>query len=256
MNLDIKLEKFEGPLDLLLHLIKKNEMEVWDIQVNLITEQYLKILDAMQTMNLDVAGEFLVMAATLLHIKSRMLLPQSDDEILDDEEEDPRAELVRRLLEYQKYKDAAVELEDAELLGRDVFARKFTAPELADDEDDPRFYEVGLYDLVEALQNILARAPRDAVHEVGLEQISIADRINHILGRLSDCESLSFHDLFTGRPQRNDIIATFLAMLELVKMRTVKFMQNNRCGSIWLFPIAGDEELNGELPEDGSLGYQ
>lgn len=255
MMIDIKLENFEGPLDLLLHLIKKNEMEIWDIQLTQITEQYLAVLDTMQTLNLDVAGEFLVMAATLLHIKSKLLLPQSDDDLVEEEEEDPRAELVRRLLEYQKYKDAALDLDDRDLLGRDVFARKFTAPELAEDEEDAGFYEVGIYDLVEALQDILARAPKDVVHEVGLEQISIAERINHILGRLSNCDSLAFLDLFGDKPKRNDIIATFLAMLELVKMRTVKFMQNDRCGSIWLFPIGADESQD-LLPEDDSFGYQ
>ncbi|ORJ63296.1 segregation and condensation protein A [Geothermobacter hydrogeniphilus] len=255
MNLDIKLENFEGPLDLLLHLIKKNEMEIWDIQVTRITEQYLAILDAMHHMNLDVAGEFLVMASTLLYIKSKLLLPPSEDELVEEEEEDPRAELVRRLLEYQKYKDAALDLDERELLGRDVFARKFTAPELAVEEEDAGFYEVGIYDLVEALQDILARAPRDVAHEVGLEQVSIAERINHILGLLSGCDSLAFSDLFQEKPRRNDVIATFLAMLELVKMRTVKLMQNDRCGSIWLFPIADAEPLNGSLPEEDSLGY-
>jgi len=255
MKLDIKLENFEGPLDLLLHLIKKNEMEIWDIQVTRITEQYLAILDAMHNLNLDVAGEFLVMASTLLHIKSKLLLPQSEDELVEEEEEDPRAELVRRLLEYQKYKDAALDLDDRELLGRDVFARKFTPPELSQDDEEPSFYEVGIYDLVEALQDILARAPKDVVHEVGLEQISIAERINHILGRLSGCDSLNFSDLFGDKPRRNDVIATFLAMLELVKMRTVKLMQNDRCGSIWLFPIAAEEGPVGALPEDESLGY-
>jgi len=255
MNLDIKLENFEGPLDLLLHLIKKNEMEIWDIQVTRITEQYLAILDAMHHMNLDVAGEFLVMASTLLYIKSKLLLPPSEDELVEEEEEDPRAELVRRLLEYQKYKDAALDLDERELLGRDVFARKFTAPELAVEEEDAGFYEVGIYDLVEALQDILARAPRDVVHEVGLEQVSIAERINHILGLLSGCDSLAFSDLFQEKPRRNDVIATFLAMLELVKMRTVKLMQNDRCGSIWLFPITDAGPLTGPLPEEDSLGY-
>ncbi|PNU20952.1 segregation/condensation protein A [Geothermobacter hydrogeniphilus] len=255
MNLDIKLENFEGPLDLLLHLIKKNEMEIWDIQVTRITEQYLAILDAMHHMNLDVAGEFLVMASTLLYIKSKLLLPPSEGELVEEEEEDPRAELVRRLLEYQKYKDAALDLDERELLGRDVFARKFTAPDLAVEEEDTGFYEVGIYDLVEALQDILARAPRDVVHEVGLEQVSIAERINHILGLLSRCDSLAFSDLFQEKPRRNDVIATFLAMLELVKMRTVKLMQNDRCGSIWLFPITAAETLNGSLPEEDSLGY-
>jgi segregation and condensation protein A len=255
MNLDIKLENFEGPLDLLLHLIKQNEMDIWDIQVTRITEQYLVILDAMQSMNLDVAGEFLVMAATLLHIKSKLLLPPSEYEEGEEEEDDPRAELVRRLLEYQKYKEAALELDDRELLGRDVFARKFTSLELAAEDEETEFYEVGLYDLVEALQGILARAPKDVAHEIGFESVSIADRINHILGQLSGHDSLSFEQLFAEAPARHDVIATFLAMLELVKMRTVRFMQNSRCGSIWLFPITDEEFVGAAGLEDESFGY-
>lgn len=255
MNLDIKLENFEGPLDLLLHLIKQNEMDIWDIKVTRITEQYLLILDAMQSMNLDVAGEFLVMAATLLHIKSKLLLPQSEYEEGEEEEDDPRAELVRRLLEYQKYKEAALELDDHELLGRDVFARKFTSLELPEGDEETEFYEVGIYDLVEALQGILARAPKDAVHEIGFESVSIAERINHILAILSSTDSLSFEQLFSETPARHDVIATFLAMLELVKMRTVRFMQNSRCGSIWLFPIADEEEMGVTALEDESFGY-
>ncbi|TYP00093.1 condensin subunit ScpA [Geothermobacter ehrlichii] len=254
MKLDIKLENFEGPLDLLLHLIKQNEMDIWDIQITRITEQYLAILDAMQSLNLDVAGEFLVMAATLLHIKSKLLLPQSEYEEGEEEEEDPRAELVRRLLEYQKYREAAFDLDDREILGRDVFARKFTPPDL-DGEEEDEFFEVSLYDLVEALQDVLARMPKEVVHEIGFETISIADRINHILGRLSGRESLAFIDLFSERPARNDVIATFLAMLELVRLRTIRLMQTSRCGEIWIFPVADPAEALSVPLEDESLGY-
>ncbi|RME33807.1 MAG: segregation/condensation protein A [Deltaproteobacteria bacterium] len=255
MKLDIKLENFEGPLDLLLHLIRSNEMDIWDIQITRICEQYLAILDAMQSLNLDIAGEFLVMASTLLHIKSRLLLPQSEFEEGEEEEEDPRAELVRRLLEYQKYRAAALELDDREILGRDVYARKFTSPELAD-VDDEDYFEVSLFDLVEALQDILARAPKEAVHEIGFESVSIADRINHILDRLCGRESLSFTELFAERPARRDVVATFLAMLELVRLRTIRLMQADRCGDIWIFPVADGDKASLDAVEDESLGYQ
>ncbi|GAB4166693.1 MAG: segregation/condensation protein A [Geothermobacteraceae bacterium] len=254
MKLDVKLENFEGPLDLLLHLIRSNEMDIWDIQINRICEQYLAILDAMQSLNLDVAGEFLVMASTLLHIKSKLLLPQSEFEEGEEEEEDPRAELVRRLLEYQKYRVAALELDDRDLLGRDVYARKFTSPELVDVEGE-EFFEVNLFDLVEALQDVLARAPKEAVHEIGFESISIAERINHILDRLCGHESLSFKELFADRPARIDVVATFLAMLELVRLRTIRLMQTDRCGEIWIFPTADGEEPVVDDLEDESLGY-
>src|SRR5436309_1831312 len=166
----IKLDHFEGPLDLLLHLIKKNEVSITDIPIATITEQYLATLEVMQTFNLDVAGAFLVMAATLIHIKSRMLLPMADDEDEEEEGVGPRQELVRRLLEYQRFKDAADQLERRELLTRDVFVRS-VAP--AEEIPAPGFREVSVFELLTALKRVLDRLPKDMVHEVMLEKITM-----------------------------------------------------------------------------------
>jgi len=255
MGIDIKLEQFEGPLDLLLHLIRKNEMDIWDIQIAQITDQYLSILDAMQNLNLDVAGEFLVMAATLLHIKSRTLLPASEEaEESEEDEEDPRAELVRRLLEYKKYKEAAEALESLPLLGRDQFPRGGDDPEL-DHVEDAGFEVVGLFDLVEAFKQVLAGCADDAVHEVDMERLSITDRINTILATLADRGGITFPEMFSERPDRHEVVVTFLAMLELVKMRLVKLMQNRRYGTIWLYP-RDEEEQGGISVGEEELGYQ
>src|SRR5512136_713866 len=153
----VRTEAFEGPLDLLLHLIKKNEVDIYNIPIAAISRQYLEYLDVMQELNLDVAGEFLVMASTLIQIKSRMLLPLSDDEEAGEEDcEDPRAELVRRLLEYSKYKEAAITLSQRELLGRDIFARSFPAPELDEIKPEQEQPEVELFELIEAFRRVLA----------------------------------------------------------------------------------------------------
>ena len=256
MAYEIRIDNFEGPLDLLLHLIKKNEMDVYDIQVAEITGQYLAILDTMKDLNLDVAGEFLLMAATLLHIKSKFLLPPSEDEELDDDEIDPRAELVRRLLEYQKYKDAGNKLDERPRLSREVFARKFHSPELVKlaEQDDGEMLEVGLFELVEAFQRLLKETSDPAIHEVFAEQISVADRVNVILTMMSGRKDLGFSEIFTEKPERQMVVVTFLAMLELVRLRLVRLMQNDRCGNIWLYPAVTEEITPFQLDED-NLGY-
>jgi segregation and condensation protein A len=256
MSCEIRIENFEGPLDLLLHLIKKNEMDIYDIPVAEITAQYLTYLDAMQSLNLDVASEFLVMAATLIHIKSRLLLPQAaEDEPAEEEEEDPRAELVRRLLEYQRYKAAAGALDEMPQLGRDLFARAAPAaePQVAE-EEATGFEAVGLYDLVAAFRRILQEAPQEVVHEVLAERLSVTDRVNGILGQLSGRESLAFGELFTARPERQEVVVTFLAMLELVRLRLVRLLQSTRFGTIWLYPAVIEESDAPALDED-ALGY-
>ncbi|HKL49246.1 MAG TPA: segregation/condensation protein A [Desulfuromonadales bacterium] len=254
MALEIKIDKFEGPLDLLLHLIRKNEMDIYDIHVAQITEQYLKIIDAMQELNFDFAGEFLVMASTLIHIKSRTLLPiQDDEEDTESEEEDPRAELVRRLLEYKKYKEAARSMEELPRLGRDVHARKFPSPEV-DSEEETEFEEVGLFELVAALQDLLRESPPETFHEVDIERLSVTESLNSILTSLSGRQSLAFREIFSREPKRHEVTVTFLAMLELVKMRMVKLMQNGSHGTIWIFPTVDEDAVHMEISED-ALGY-
>lgn len=250
----IHLENFEGPLDLLLHLIKKNEMDINDIPMAAITEQYLAILDTMKILNLDLAGEFLLMAATLLHIKSKLLLPKLVEDEPEEEEEDPRAELVRRLLEYQKYKEVSLTLDSQPQLGRDLFTRAAPEPEVLE-EAETGFVAVGLFDLLAALKEVLKESPEQFVHEVNMEQLSVRDRINLILSRLQGRESVSFVELFDGGIRRSELIVTFLALLELVKLRMVRLMQNTCHGTIWLFPaVALDETEDLDIGED-TLGY-
>lgn len=253
MSYEVDLEVFKGPLDLLLHLIKKHEMDIYDIPIAEITAQYLAALDAMKSLNLDIAGEFLVMASTLVHIKSRMLLPVEAEADSEEEEADPRAELVHRLLEYQRYKQAAVTLDEYHILGRDVFARS-CCEDTEESEGNAELQPVGIFELVEALQGLLREAPPEPVHEVVREKLSVAERVSMLLKLLGDCRSLAFEALVSRRPNREELVVTFLALLELAKLRMIRIMQNQRCGSIWLFPTETD--AGRELPlQDENFGY-
>ncbi len=255
MSYQVRIEQFEGPLDLLLHLIRKNEMDIYDIPIAEITRQYVAYLDAMKSMNLEVAGEYLLMAATLTHIKSKMLLPPQEEEELEEEELDPRAELVRRLLEYQRYKDAAADLQSFSLLGRDVFTRPVFAPELEEGGEDREIEAVGLFELTKAFRRLLEDIPETDFHEVTGERLSVTDRIHFLLGLLEiKKQGIAFADVFSGNPDRHEVVVTFLAMLELVKMRLVNLMQTSRYGSIWLFSSVGDEEPEAAKKEEDLLG--
>jgi len=222
LDYTFRLEGFEGPLDLLLHLIQKNELDILNIPIALITEQYLEYLQLMKVLNLDVAGEYLLMASTLLHIKSKMLLPKSSER--EEEEEDPRAELIRRLLEYQKYKQAGGELEKRPMLDRDVFIRLMPAePEEVPEEER---IEVNLLELLEAFRQVLERVKTETVHEVILEHLSVEDKIQEILMLLErENRSLTFHRLFPEQASRRVVIITLLAILELVKMKRIRIFQ-------------------------------
>lgn len=218
----IRLETFEGPLDLLLHLIQKNEMDIFNIPIALITEQYMEYLKWMKTLDLDVAGEYLLMASTLLHIKSRMLLPQPSVEE-EEEGEDPRAELVRRLLEYRKYKAAATELADRPMLDRDVFVRLVSPEERIGEEEK---IEANLFDLIDALRKALERVTEESFHEVVLDRLSVEDKVQEILLLLQrEKRSLPFHLLFPAQASRRVIVITFLAILELVKTKWIRVFQ-------------------------------
>lgn len=238
MTTRVQLEIFEGPLDLLLHLIKKNEVSITDIPIATITEQYLETLEVMQTLNLDVAGEFLVMAATLIHIKSRMLLPVTDAEEDEEEGADPRAELVRRLLEYQRFKDAADQLERRELLTRDVFVRS-AAP--TEGIPAPGFREVSVFELLTALKRVLDRLPKDAVHEVLLEKITVREKMTLLLDHLRTHGKILFESLFAEVKSRMEVVVTFLAMLELVKVRAIRIFQEQATGPIQIEAAADIE---------------
>jgi segregation and condensation protein A len=238
----VQLEIFEGPLDLLLHLIKKNEVSITDIPIATITEQYLATLELMETLNLDVAGEFLVMASTLVHIKSRMLLPAGADEPDEEEGADPREELVRRLLEYQRYKDAAAQLEQREMLSRDVFVRSSST----DAEVAPSgFREISVFELLGALKRVIDRLPKDSVHEVTLERITVREKMTLLLDRLRRQGRVLFEALFDDTKSRMEIVVTFLAMLELVKVRAIRIYQEQLAGPI-LIEAAADMDAAAE----------
>ncbi|HZA55627.1 MAG TPA: segregation/condensation protein A [Candidatus Udaeobacter sp.] len=240
MSTRVQLEIFEGPLDLLLHLIKKNQVSITDIPIAAITEQYLATLELMQSLNLDVAGEFLVMAATLIHIKSRMLLPAGDDEADDDEGVDPRDELVRRLLEYQRFKEAADQLERREILSRDVFVRTGVPTE----ESPPAaFRELSVFELLAALGRVLERLPSDDdVHEVTLEKITVREKMTLLLDTLRSSGKVLFESLFNEVKSRMEVVVTFLAMLELVRGRAVRIFQEEATGPIIIEAAVGIDE--------------
>jgi segregation and condensation protein A len=230
----VKLDLFEGPLDLLLHLIKKSEVEIADIPIAAITDQYLAMIEGVAELNLDNAGEYLVMAATLTYIKSRILLPGVPGE--DDEaEEDPRTELVQQLLEYQRFREAAAHLASRPLLTRDVFAAAGEPPEpgtLA--EDGPPVRDATLGDLLEALRGVLERTARPAPHEIVQPMRSVGECVHLILAHFALGERIEFRELFEPEASRSDVIVTFLALLELVRLRIIRAQQDERFGAITL----------------------
>lgn len=233
MAYHVKLDIFEGPMDLLLHLIRKHELDIYDIPISLITQQYLEYIELMKSLDIEVAGEFLVMASTLTHIKSRMLLPPSENPEADEDGVDPRAELVQRLLEYKRFKDAALSLEQRENLWSQVYTRPAdTLPDLPQD-DEPLLFDFHLFDLLSALRDVLSRVP-DAQFEITPESVSITEKIAYILERLEARESILFSDLFSESRTKLQVIATFLALLELIKTRVVKAFQVEHFGAIRL----------------------
>jgi len=239
----VHIDKFDGPMDLLLHLIKKNELDICDISIAVITRQYLDFIKLMKELNLEVAGDFLVMAATLLQIKSRQLLPLDDQEEPEAEESDPRAELVRRLLEYQQYKEAGALIGARALLGREVFIH--TAPPeqfLAAAQNVEGPLEVSLFELVDAFRTLLQRIPVESFHDVAPgDSLSIADCINEILSLLQEQQTISFDELTRDEGTRERIVVTFLAILELCRLKLIRIFQGEQHGSIWFVPAVAAE---------------
>lgn len=238
----VQLPEFEGPLDLLLHLIQQHEIDIMDIPIAFITEKYLEYVKTMEELTIDVASEYLVMAATLTHIKSKMMLPTppEEDDTAAEIEEDPRLELVRRLLEYQRYKAVASELADRALLGRDVFARGQAAPII----DGPApLAPVSLFKLLDAFQGILKRTTARMDHSVDLERISIADRINQLSDLLQQKQTAQFEELFESDKTRADVVITFMALLEMAKMRLVRLAQDDAYASITIQLAVIEEAL-------------
>jgi segregation and condensation protein A len=234
-NYRVQLPVFEGPLDLLLHLIKKNELNIYDIPIALMTHQYLEYLDLMKSLNLNIAGEFLVMAATLIHIKSKMLLPPEDQEE-ETEEEDPRADLVRRLLEYQQFKHAAEEFSWREEIWRDVFRRENPPTDPA--QEEVVLSEVSLFDLMGALQAVLARVPKDKVLEIIPDEVSVRQRMSQMMERLEKVDGLIFEAFFEGEKTRAAVIVTFLALLELIRLQLASVHQIKIFETIWISRVS------------------
>src|SRR5688572_15475235 len=230
----VRLSNFEGPLDLLLHLIKQNEVNIYDIPIAAITRQYIDYIDLMQELNLDVAGEFLVMAATLIHIKSRMLLPRPDP-AQEDPEEDPREALVRRLLEHQKFKAAAELLHERETLRSAQWTRADgPIAEIAGEAPEPEI-EVDLFSLISAFRAIVERAKQRPKMYLPGEQIPIEDRIEQLLGKLSETEACGFEDLFDDNQTRAGLVVTFLALLEMIRLKLIRVFQSGVVGPIRVY---------------------
>ncbi len=232
--LEVKLTLYEGPLDLLLDIIRKNEIDIMDIPMVQVTEQYLEYLNTMKMLNLDIAGEFLVLAATLIYIKSRMILPQEEQK-MEDEGLDPREELVRKLLEYQAYKEAAKELgalqdERALTFTRQIADHYFK--ELSPEDTQIDNLSANLYDLVAAFQKVLKSAGQEAFHQVLQEVITIEEKMDEIRQALNAKREMSFNELFPPEYSRNELIVTFLAVLELAKSKFIRIVQKVRFGDI------------------------
>jgi segregation and condensation protein A len=227
----VKLENiFEGPMDLLIHLIKKSEVDVYDIPVAFITEQYLAYLEWLKLLDIDNVGDFLVMAATLTQIKSRLLLPTHGD---DEEEEDPRMELIRPLTEYMQIKSAAEELARRNLLGDQIFTRNINTRSYT--AEDTESIQVGLFELIDAFQKILQKVSKEHAVDLTTERVSVKDRMNVIIALLEENGSVAFLELFSETPEKADIIVTFLALLELMKLNLVRAVQSIDSGVIRLF---------------------
>jgi segregation and condensation protein A len=243
---------FEGPLDLLLHLVKKHELDVLNIPIAFITEKYTAYIKLLDELNIDVASEYLLMAATLVHLKSRLLLPnppdEDTDEGLDESDLDPRAELVRRLLEYQKYKLAAEELSLRNVLGRDVFPRG-SSDEVASGQ--PALETVSMFKLLDAFQAVLERTHQNKDHQIDFDRFSITEKISELSDTLLRVKRLIFHEIFGERSSRAELIMTFLAILEMTRLRMIQLRQEGPLAAIYIELRVADDEVAAATPDPG-----
>lgn len=228
MTYKLKLEMFEGPLDLLLYLIKKNEIDICDIPIAQVTEQYLEYIEMMHLLNLDIVGEFLVMAATLIQIKSKMLLPPDPAEE-QPPEEDPRDELVRRLLEYKKFKEIADDLKEKESLRQDLFPRSVDTQKMSELKEEAKevYYEVSLFDLINALTHTLRRLPEEKNYEISQDEYTVDQKIHMILHRLMDRERIVLSELLADSKSKMEVIVTFISVLELIRLKEILVIQQH-----------------------------
>jgi len=225
MDYKIKLQIFEGPLDLLLYLVKKDHLNIYDIPIASVTEQYLDYLNLMQLLDLNIAGEFLVVAATLMQIKSKMLLPVQETQGAEEEESDPRAELVKRLLEYEKFKQIAEELREKENNQRDVFKRPKVELEKTASDNKEVYFEASIFDLINAFSAALKDVPKEVFYEVIKDEFTIEQKFHEILHLLLIAPSIRLSELFSKAKNKIEIIVYFLAILELIRMKEVIIRQ-------------------------------
>ena len=228
MSYKVKLELFEGPLDLLLYLVKKDHLNICDIPIAKVTEQYLQYLELMRLLDLNIAGEFLVMASTLIHVKSKMLLPPEPSQEVEQEEHDPRSELVKKLLEYQKFKEAAGVLRQKELLRQNVFTR---AP-ASEKESQEVYFEASLFDLIAAFSKAMKEIPKELLYEVIKDEFTVEEKIHDLLHLLLNEPSLSVGNLFTRSRNTFEVVVTFLAILELIRLKEVVIVHKELFGEI------------------------
>jgi len=233
----VKLEVFEGPLDLLLYLIKKDEVDIYDIVIERITQQYLEFMDAFKTLDLEVAGEFVVMAANLIYLKSRSLLPahvQPPEE--EAEEDDPRWDLIRQLVEYKKFKDAAAQLSVREIEQSNLFGRTADAEEA---QPERPLGDVSVFDLINAFNKVLKRiaSKSEDLREIFEENYTVSDKIDLILKLTAPGVALKFTELLASAASRSEIVVTFLALLELIRLKQLKCLQSESFGEIELHRV-------------------
>jgi len=237
----VSLEIFEGPLDLLLYLIKKDEVDIYDVSIERITTQYLEYIETFKILNIELASEFIVMAATLMYIKSRTLLPRNEQAPEDDvDEEDPRWELIRQLVEYKKFKDAAYYLERREADNQQIFGSE---RQDAEDSDDEPILNVGIFDLIQAFQGILKRfEDEEGLAEIADDRFTVSDKIDYLMTRVNKGEKIKFNELFAEATTKGEVMVTFLALLELIRLNEFQVRQERILGEIEL-KRSGDGEL-------------
>lgn len=244
LNLDV----FEGPLDLLLYLIKKEELDIYNIPIERVTSQYMEYLGLMKMLDLNIAGEFIVMAATLMMIKSRMLLPVEVRPELEPEEEDPRWDLVRQLLEYKKFKDVALRLQEREMHQENIFPFGGGQVNVEPDDASLAMEDVSLFDLISAFRTVLQRAKPEVFGEIEGHLFTVADKIDSILKVMAGGEPVSFFSLFQEGASRHEITCIFLALLELIRLRQVNIRQDRHFSDIMITP-ASEEAILAASPE-------
>ena len=249
MSYQCSLDIFEGPLDLLLHLIKEQKMDIYDIRIAEITKQYLSYLDLLSELNLEMVGEYLVLAAELAKIKSKTLLPipETEEDVLTAAGEDPRAELMRRLLEYQRYKEAAFELRQKEYDQQQIFSR--TGEVVLENSEEELLIEANVFDLLTAFQKVLKEKSFKKNYEIKVTTLSVSDRISGILEILNASESVTFNSLFTSLNTKQEVIVTFLAILELMRMQLIRSQQARQFDVIRIYTAVNRETQEEILKE-------